>query len=57
MVRRDGCGAWDKGERMERMEMRGSGAMRVENGHWLATCCGLCMLLSNFSCCIGVEAP
>ena len=29
---------WDKGEWMD-MEMRGSGAMRVEKGHELATCC------------------
>lgn len=42
---------------MELMEMRGSGAMRVENGHELATFCRLCMLLSGASCCCEVEAP
>ena len=42
---------------MEMMEMRGSGAMRVENGHDLTTCCRLCKLLSNASCCLDLEAP
>ena len=39
------------------MEMRGSGVMRVENGHELATSCRLCMLLSDASCYVEVEAP
>lgn len=38
------------------MELRGSGAMRVENVDELATCCKLCMLLSDASCWLEVEA-
>ena len=48
-------GAWDKEEWMEVTEMRGSGAMR-ENEHELATCYKLCMLLSDASCSLEVEA-
>lgn len=38
------------------MEMRGSGVMRVENVDESATCCKLCMLLSDASCWLEVEA-
>ncbi len=50
-------GAWDNGEWMELMKMRGSEAMRVENGQEMATCCRLCILMSDASCWLEVEAP
>lgn len=39
------------------IEMRGSVAMRVENEHGLAECCRVCILLSDASCWLEVEAP
>lgn len=50
-------GRREKGEGVQTMEMRGSGAMRVEKEHQSATCCSLSMLLSDASCCLEVEAP
>lgn len=42
---------------MDLREMRGSGALRVESGREPTNGCRLCMLLSDASCYVEVEAP
>lgn len=50
-----GCGPWFKEEWMESVEKRGSGAMRVDNGHKLTNCSRIGMFLGD--ACIEVGAP